>query len=106
MIVGGHVVDITCQRIRYIVIAYVYHQIEIFSSYRFSDDAFCFSGAKARYPRIDEVVISLISRKGNVVTVLMSALVTPFYKIVIHFGSHFLTSGESDQPECTYRNIL
>ena len=106
VVVRGHVVDLTVQGIGQAVVADIHHQVQVLAAYRFGDNAFRFSGTKARNAGIDKKSILLISGKSNIIAMLVCAFAAPFDKIIINFLSEFLTSGESDEPKASYRNVF
>ena len=80
-------VCVSCQRVSDIIITYINHQVNIFSSYGFSKDTFGFTRTKTRYTGIDQIIIFLISRESNVILVLVSTFTTPFNKVIIYLIS-------------------
>ena len=66
-------VCVSCQRVSNIIITYINHQVNIFSSYGFSKDTFGFTRTKTRYAGIDQIILFLISGESNIILVLVSA---------------------------------
>ncbi len=60
-----HQVGESADWIRNIVVAYIYKDINIVTSYRFGDDAFTLTGTKTRVLNFDGIGISLVSFKGE-----------------------------------------
>ena len=61
MIIRGHMVGLSCQRICQTVVADIYQNIDIITTYGFLQDTFCFSGTETGKIRPDQVSISVVA---------------------------------------------
>ncbi len=61
MIIRGHMVGLSCQRICQTVVADIYQNIDIITTYGFPQDTFCFSGTETGKIRPDQVSISVVA---------------------------------------------
>ena len=106
VIVRGHVVCVSGQRIGQAVVADIYHKINIFSAYGFSDDTLGFSGSEAGNLCVDQIIISFIPAENDVVFVDMSVLSSPFHQIIVYPVSHFLAPVKGNDPKCSNGNVF
>ena len=61
MIIRGHMVGLSRQRICQTVVADIYQNIDIIATYGFLQDTFCFSGTETGKIRPDQVSISVVA---------------------------------------------
>jgi hypothetical protein len=106
MVVRRHVVYVSRKGIGYAVIQHVHHEIEILSADGIGDDALCLAGTKTWNLRPDNVVVTEISGKRDVILVLVAAFLAPLDQVVVDFRAKFLATGYRNQPQGTYRDVL
>ena len=99
-------VCVSCQRIGEAVVAYVDHQIEIFSTNRLFDDSFCLSGTESRNIGINDKSISVITGESDISFMFRTAFFAPFYQIIIDLVSKTFASSDRNQSERSYWNIF
>ena len=103
MVIRGHQICVLSDIVSEAVITYIYHQIDIVSTYRFHDRTFRFTGAETGCLNRNEVRTSLIALECEGVKFFVTALFTPLHQPVVNLFSQLTAADQRDQTESAHR---
>ena len=99
-------VNIARQGVGDIVVAYVYHKIEIHPAYGFIDNALCLAGTESRHSTVYNVSILFVSGECYIILVLNGTFPPPFDKVIIDLFSEFLAAHDRNQAQSANWNVF